>query len=108
MSGARTPSTEFKSDATTMSDRDDRLRGGPLILVERVWRMRNLQTSRILDCAIYQTVIGLQVRAAYNPRDVLYVKTVDTVDQGRQLALELRASISRTAAFEKLPESLRR
>ena len=77
-----------------------------LQLLERFWRMRRVASGRILDCGIYQTVRGLEVRAGYNPEDLLYSKPVEDFTHGRRLAEDLRATMLRVKGFEQLPEKL--
>ena len=85
-----------------------RVPGTPkLQLLERLWRMRSVGTGRILDCGIYQTVRGLEVRAGYNPDDVLYAKPVADFDQGRRFGDDLRITMLRIKGFEELQEKLR-
>ena len=78
----------------------------PVQLLERCWRMRSVETGRFLDCGIYQTADGLELRAGYNPSDLLYKKVIDTLEHGRGVAADLRMTVLSTKQFETLPDSV--
>ena len=75
-----------------------------LELVELCWRMRSQQkATRILECGIYRTDAGLEVRAGYGVQDLLYSVVVMNVDRGRARAGELRQAVVDKGGFEELP-----
>jgi hypothetical protein len=77
----------------------------PLLeVVETCWRMRNLQKPDfILECGIYRTDTGLEVRAGYGAEDLLYSLLVPSVRRGHERAAELRQLVIDKGGFEDLP-----
>ena len=81
-----------------------------LELIEMCWRMRSQQkATRILECGIYRTDVGLEVRASYAPDDLLYSMRVSDDLQGRTLAESLRQATTPGLRYHhrRLPESER-
>ena len=80
-------------------------------LVETCWRVRNRQQAdRVLECAIYATAMGLELRAGYGPDDLLqsqlFVDVVNTesADQrARAVAQQWLRRVIATPGFEQLP-----
>ena len=92
-----------------MTTWDDRMtpratRTPRLELVELSWRMRSLQkATRILECGIYRTDTGLEVRAGYGLEDLLHSKLCATVSDALDCAEELRQAVIAKGGFEELP-----
>lgn len=75
-----------------------------LELVERCWRMLSRQkATRILVCGIYRTDVGLEVRAGYEPDDLLYSKYVPEIAAARELGAALRQTVIEKDGFDELP-----
>lgn len=82
-----------------------------LELVETCWRMRSREKAdRVLECAIYATAIGLELRAGYGPDDLLKSQTfvdganVESADlRARAVAEQWRKQVIATQGFEQLP-----
>ena len=67
------------------------------------WRMRSQQkTTRILECGIYRTDAGLEVRAGYAPDDLLYSMRVSDEAQGSTLAESLRQTVFAKGGFTEI------
>jgi hypothetical protein len=89
-----------------------------LELVEMCWRMQSVhRPTRTLDCSIYRTDVGLELRAGYGVDDPVRTQqfrdsTTGTTDairfrtaQARRLAEQWRTKALATAGFEELPLS---
>jgi hypothetical protein len=82
-----------------------------LELVETCWRLRSREEAgRILECAIYATAIGLELRAGYGPDDLLMSQAfvdganAESADQrARAVAEQWRKQVIATQGFEQLP-----
>ena len=49
--------------------------------IEVSWRMRSLQkATHILECGVYRTDTGLEVRVGYGPEDILHTQWCATVN----------------------------
>jgi len=80
-------------------------------LVETCWRMRNRQQAdRVLECAIYATAMGLELRAGYGPDDLLksqlFVEAANAESadlRARAVAEQWRKQVMTTQGFEQLP-----
>lgn len=74
-----------------------------LELVETVWQMRSQQkATRILECGVYRTDVGLEVRCGYGADDLLYSMAVAEIGSGRELAEQLRLTVVAKGGFEAL------
>jgi hypothetical protein len=79
--------------------------------VETCWRMRSRQTGdRVLECAIYSSAMGLELRASYSPDDLLkselFVDAPNTEDadrRARAVAEQWRKQVIATLGLEQLP-----
>jgi hypothetical protein len=82
-----------------------------LELVETCWRMRSREKAdRVLECAIYVTAMGLELRAGYGPDDLmksqLFVDGPNTESadrRARAVAEQWRKQVITTLGFEQLP-----
>jgi len=80
-------------------------------LVETCWRVRSrLKADRVLECAIYATAMGLELRAGYGPDDLLKsqlfvdVANAESADRrARAVAEQWRKQAMATQGFEQLP-----
>ncbi len=73
-------------------------------LVELSWRMRSLQkATRILDCGIYRTATGLDVRAGYGLEDLFQSELFTEIEAARDYAEGLRQTVIAKGGFEELP-----
>ncbi len=61
------------------------------------------KATRILDCGIYRTDGGLEVRAGYGRDDLLYSMWITDVANGRALAASLHRTVRDKGGFEDLP-----
>lgn len=74
-----------------------------LDIVEVCWRMRSRQNPRrVLECGVYRTDAGLEVRAGYMPDDLLYSVLVIDIRIGRERAAGLRQAVVDKGGFEEL------
>jgi hypothetical protein len=73
-----------------------------LELIETCWRLR-APSRRILECAIYRTQTGPEVRAGYEPDDLLHSKLMIGLETARAYAAELRDAVRVKGGFEELP-----
>ena len=72
-----------------------------LELLETYWRFRG-PSGRVLDCSVYQTNAGLEVRAGYGLGDVLYLmRAIDEAD-ARERAARLREAVIDAEGFTEL------
>ena len=72
-----------------------------LELVELSWRMQSLQkATRILECGIYNTETGLEVRVGYSPEDILHTQWCATIEVARDCAEALHQTSLATDGFE--------
>ncbi len=91
-----------------MITRDDRMtpRATSTPRLERVevsWRMRSLQkATRFLECGIYRTDTGLEVRAGYGLEDLLHTRLCATIEDARDCAEKLRQTVIAKGGFEEL------
>jgi hypothetical protein len=84
---------------------------GSLEFVETCWRLRSReQADRVLECVIYATAIGLELRAGYGPDDVLKSQAfvdganVESADRrARAVAEQWLKQLIATPGFEQLP-----
>ena len=82
-----------------------------LELVETCWRMRNREKAdSILECAIYATAMGLELRAGYGPdeplKSQLFVDAANAESadlRARAVAEQWRKQMIATLGFEQLP-----
>ena len=80
-------------------------------LVETCWRLRSREKAdRVLECAIYATAIGLELRAGYGPDDLLKSQmfvdaaNVESADlRARAVAEQWRKQVMASQGFEQLP-----
>ena len=73
-------------------------------LVEPSWRMRRLHKATcILECGVYQTDIGLEVRAGYSHEELLRSQLCGTIDVARDCAEAWRQTVIAKGGFEDLP-----
>ena len=71
--------------------------------VEVSWRMRRLQkATRFLECGIYRTDTGFEVRAGYGLEDLLHTRLCATIDDARDCAEKLRQTMIAKGGFEEL------
>jgi hypothetical protein len=75
-----------------------------LELIEPCWQMRSLQKStRILECGIYRTAAGLEVRTGYAPDHLLRSQVAsDMVETARDIAEAWRQAVVEKGGFEEL------
>ena len=90
-----------------MSNADERPRAGctrePLLnLVEICWQMRG-RTGKVIECGIYETNAGVEVRVGRSPDDLLYVQPFVRLGGARRHADKLRADMLAMGAFDELP-----
>jgi hypothetical protein len=79
--------------------------------VETCWRLRSREkTDRVLECAIYATAIGLELRAGYGPDDLVKSQAfvdaanVESADRrARAVAQQWLKQLIATPEFEQLP-----
>ena len=79
--------------------------------VETCWRLRSREKAdRVLECAIYATAIGLELRAGYGPDDLLKSQAfvdganVESADRrAREVAEQWLKPLLATPGFEQLP-----
>jgi hypothetical protein len=79
--------------------------------VETCWRLRSRENAdRVLECAIYATAIGLELRADYGPDDLLKSQVfvdganVESADRrARMVAEQWLKQLIATPGFEQLP-----
>ena len=79
--------------------------------VETCWRLRSRENAdRVLECAVYATAIGLELRAGYGPDDVLKSQTfvdganVESAERrARTVAQQWLKQLIATPGFEQLP-----
>ena len=79
--------------------------------VETCWRLRSReQAGRVLECAIYATAIGLELRVGYGPNDLLKSQAfvdaanVESADRrARAVAEQWLKQLIATPGFEQLP-----
>jgi hypothetical protein len=79
--------------------------------VETCWRLRSRQeTDRVLECAIYATAMGLELRAGYGPADLLKSQlfvdgaNAESADRrARAVAEQWRRQVVTIQGFEQLP-----
>ena len=79
--------------------------------VETCWRLRSReQANRVLECAIYATAIGLELRAGYGSDDLLKSQAfvdganVESADRrARAVAQQWLKQLIATPEFEQLP-----
>ena len=65
--------------------------------------MRSLQkVTRILECGVYRTDTGLEVRAGYGLEDLLHSRLCATLEDARDCAEELRQAVIRKGGFKEL------
>ena len=77
-------------------------------LVEVCWRMRSRQNpANILQCVVWRTDTGLEVRVGYGLDYFLYVKAITDVFAGREVAATLREPIIAIGGFDEIPVDLR-
>jgi hypothetical protein len=82
-----------------------------LELVETCWRLRSREEAdRVLECAIYATAVGLELRAGFGPDDLLKSQTfvdganAESADlRARAVAEQWRKQVIATQGFEQLP-----
>ena len=68
--------------------------------VEACWRMRSLQkATRIRACGIYRTEAGLEVRAGYEPDDLLRSQHVIDLGPARAVASQWRRAVIDKGGF---------
>ena len=73
----------------------------PLLeLLEVRWRMKG-PSRRVLECGIYRTDAGLEVRAGYG-EDLLQSQVAGEIDTGRELAEAWRQAVIAKGGFEEL------
>ena len=60
-------------------------------------------SRRILECGIYLTNAGTEVRASYDPDDLLHSHIVIGIATARAYAEELRPAVQAKGGFEELP-----
>jgi hypothetical protein len=72
-----------------------------LELLETYWRFRG-PSGRVLECAVYQTNGGLEVRAGYGPEDALYTMRVIDEADARERAARLREAVTEAEGFDEL------
>jgi len=73
-----------------------------LELVEIAWRMR-APSGRILECGIYLTDAGFEVRVGYSIYDPLATQYALTLDLARRNAETFRLATTANPRFEPLP-----
>jgi hypothetical protein len=74
-----------------------------LDLLETCWQMRSLQkATRILQCGIYRTAAGLEVRAGYVPDDLLQSQLARDIDTAREIAEAWRLAVVAKGGFTEL------
>jgi hypothetical protein len=79
--------------------------------VETCWRLRSRQEAdRVLECAIYATAMGLELRAGFGPDDLLKSQlfvdgaNAESADRrARAVAEQWRKQVIATQGFEQLP-----
>jgi hypothetical protein len=82
-----------------------------LELVETCWRLRSREKAdRVLECAIYASAIGLELRAGYGPDDLLKSQmfvdgtNAESADlRARAVAEQWRKQVMASQGFEQLP-----
>jgi hypothetical protein len=78
---------------------DDSLR----MVIEVCWRLRE-PSGRILECRIYQTDVGLEVRAEYGPRVLRWSALTGELESARARAHHWRRIMLHPGSgFEDLP-----
>jgi hypothetical protein len=74
-----------------------------LDLVETCWRMRSLQkATRILECGIYRTDAGLEVRCGYGEDDLLRSQTAPEIGTARDIAEQWRRAVMAKGGFSPI------
>lgn len=74
-----------------------------LELLERCWRIRALPTGRELVCGIFQTDVGLEVRAGYRD-DLLHSRLCSNLVIAREVAEQFkRVLVDELGSIEELP-----
>lgn len=81
------------------------------VRIETCWRLHSRQESdRVLECAIYETAMGFELRAGYGPDDLfksqLFVDALNTESadrRARAVAEQWRKQVIGTLSFEQLP-----
>lgn len=90
-----------------MNTWEDRMRGRPpvaplLELLEVCWRMLG-PSQRVLECGIYRTAAGLEVRVGYGVDDLLYSMHLPHLEAARVKAVVLRQAVVDKGGFAELP-----
>jgi hypothetical protein len=74
----------------------------PLLeLIELRWRMKG-PARRILECGIYRTDAGLEVRVGYSAEDLLRSQLAVEIGSARELAEEWRQAVLAKGSFEEV------
>jgi hypothetical protein len=74
------------------------------ILIDRVWRVRNPRTGRVLSCGLYSHPIGVEVRCGYQDEANLLRSHVirSQLGAGRALAAQWLEA-AKDKGFEEIP-----
>lgn len=73
------------------------------MIIEVCWRLRE-PSGQILECRIYQTDVGLEVRAEYGPRVLRWSALAGELESARTRAHQWRRMMLRAGSgFEDLP-----
>ena len=68
--------------------------------MEMRWRMRSQQkVTRMVECGVYRTDAGLQVRAGYGPDDLLQSQTAPDIGAARNIAEPWRRAVLAKGGF---------
>jgi hypothetical protein len=74
-----------------------------LELVEMCWRMRSRQQAlRILECGVFRTDAGLEVRVSYAPDDLLQSQRAQDIGTGRDIAERWRQAVFEKSGFPEV------
>jgi hypothetical protein len=66
-----------------------------LELVEACWQLHSPATNRLVTCAVYQTDVGLELRAGFSEDDVLRTERIMSRQEGTSLAGQWKAAAIR-------------
>lgn len=71
-----------------------------LFRIETAWQLRS-PTCRTLDCGIYSTEIGIEVRMGYGENDPLYTRRHQDIHAAREDAAKLREEVLKEKGFSE-------
>ena len=72
-----------------------------LFRIEAAWQRRS-PSGRTLDCAIYSTDIGIEVRMGYGENDPLYTRRHGDIHAAREDAVKLREEVLKEPGFSEV------